>query len=415
MNTIREKFLLILRAALDGSIPAELENTTPEEWNEIFRLAGEHHVMPLVYEAGYRLSSVRDGKVPAFLAARQLIFRQVMAQVQKTSEFLQLYRHLQSDGITPLVTKGIICRNLYPQPDHRPSGDEDVLIPPDQFESCHESLLRFGMETVTPEEAFHSAHEISYHKPGSPLYIELHKHLFPPESDAYGRWNLYFEDVFERSVDEDIYGNPVGTMGCTDHFFYLICHSFKHFLHCGFGIRQVCDIVLYANKYGSRIDWELLLRLCREIRAEYFTAALLKIGEKYLTFDPAQACYPPCWQELQIDEEPMLEDLLSGGVFGGSTMSRKHSSTITLDAAAASSQGQKAKSSLIASLFPPLKSMVRFYPYLEKHPWLLPWAWFRRIVRYSKETRTVSDSSAAEALKIGKERITLMKTYGIIN
>lgn len=415
MNTIRDKFLLILRSALDGSTPSELEDTTPEEWNQIFRLAGEHHVMPLVYEAGYRIPAVRSGHIPAFLAARQLIFQQVMIQVRKTSEFLQLYRQLRADGITPLVTKGVICRNLYPQPDHRPSGDEDVLIPPQQFEACHNSLLRFGMETTVPVEALDGAYEVPYRKPESPLYIELHKHLFPPESDAYGSWNRYFEGVFDRTVEEDIYGNPIRTMGCTDHFFYLICHCFKHFLHGGFGIRQVCDIVLYANKYGAQIDWELLLNLCREIRAERFTAALMKIGEKHLTFDPVQACYPPCWQEIETDEAPMLEDLLSGGVFGGSTMSRKHSSNITLDAMTASSRGRKAKASLSASLFPPLKAMVKRYPYLERYPWLLPLAWLQRIIRYGKETSTKADSSAADALKIGKERIVLMKTYGIID
>lgn len=415
MKTIQDKFLLLLRSALDGSTPAELEQTSPEEWNQIFHLASAHHVLPLVYEAGYRIPAVRSGRIPAFLEARQLIFQQVMIQVRKTSEFLQLYRHLREDGITPLVTKGVICRNLYPQPDHRPSGDEDVLIPPEQFEACHESLLRFGMEAAEPAGSLSASYEIPYRKPGSPLYIELHKHLFPPESDAYGSWNHYFEGVFEGAEDEDIYGNPIRTMGCTDHFFYLICHCFKHFLHGGFGIRQVCDIVLYANKYGSRMDWELLLNLCREIRAERFTAALMKIGAKHLTFDPVQACYPPIWQEIHIDEEPMLEDLLSGGVYGGSTMSRKHSSTITLDAAAASNQGRKAKASLAASLFPPLKSMVRRFPYLEKHPWLLPLAWLQRIIRYGQETRTTSDSSAAEALKIGKERIALMKIYGIID
>lgn len=413
MNTIREKFLLILRCALDGSTPDQLDNTAPEEWNQIFRLAGDHHVLPLVYEVGLRIPTVRNGQIPAFLSARKLIFRQVMVQVRKTSEFLQLYRHLQQDGITPLVTKGIICRNLYPQPDHRPSGDEDVLIPAEQFESCHESLLRFGMVTSTPEESLAATFEVSYSKPDSPLYIELHKQLFSPESDAYGRWNRYFEDVFARAEEENIYGNPVRTMACTDHFFYLILHSFKHFLHGGFGIRQVCDIVLFANKYGCRIDWELVLNLCREIRAEKFAAALMKIGEKHLVFDPVQACYPPSWQEIATDEAPMLDDLIDGGVFGGSTLSRKHSSTITLDAVAASARGKKA--SLASTLFPPAKAMVMQYPWLGKHRWLLPLAWLLRIIRYGKETRSAADSSAAEALKIGKERIALMKTYGIID
>lgn len=35
-------------------------------------------------------------------------------------------------------------------------------------------------------------------------------------------------------------------MNASDHLFYLICHALKHFYHSGFGIRQVCDILLFA-------------------------------------------------------------------------------------------------------------------------------------------------------------------------
>lgn len=108
------------------------------------------------------------------------------------------------------------------------------------------------------------------------------------------------------------------------HLFYLICHAFKHFLHSGFGIRQVCDIVLFANAYGKEIDWIRILQQCREIHADLFTAALFQIGQKYLTFDPSRAGYPQEWQEIQVDEQLMLDDLLEAGIYGDGTMSRKH-------------------------------------------------------------------------------------------
>ena len=204
-------------------------------------------------------------------------------------------------------------------------------------------------------------------------------------------------------------------MGHTDHLFYLICHAFKHFLHSGFGIRQVCDIVLFANHYGTEIDWIRILRQCREIHADLFTAALFRIGQKYLTFDPVLAGYPKEWQEIQVDEQLMLDDLLDAGIYGDGTMSRKHSSNITLNADSAQKQGKKAEHSVMKTLFPPVKSMERRYPYLKKYPMLLPVAWVSRILKYRQETSKSQNNDAAQAVAIGNRRVELLKQYKILD
>ena len=219
----------------------------------------------------------------------------------------------------------------------------------------------------------------------------------------------------ERAVGLEIQGSTVYTLGYTDHLFYLICHAFKHFIHSGFGIRQVCDIVLYANEYGSQVNWMQILEYCRMIRAEKFTAALFQIGRNYLVFDPDKADYPDAWRQIRVDELPMLMDLLSGGLYGDANMSRKHSSNITLDAVAAQKQGRKTKNGLLASVFPASSKIEGRYPYLKKHPYLLPVAWCSRLWTYSREIRHSRDNNAADALRIGSERIELMKAYGILH
>lgn len=399
MNETIRVFLEILAAAVHGrraEIPREIPTN---EWQMLFHIAGIHNVLPLFYEAVYGHPSLADANL------RQAVRQQVILQALRTGEFLELNDRLLSAGVEPLVVKGIVCRNLYPQPDHRPSSDEDVLIPAGQFELCHGVLTEFGMAT----EAEWDSYEVPYRKAGSPLYIELHKSLFPPESDAYGDMNRFFENVGERAVALQIQGRTVYTMCPTDHLFYLLCHAFKHFLHSGFGIRQVCDIVLFADRYGPDVDWEQVLANCRAIRAEKFAAAIFAMGKNYLGFD-----MPAVWQETEVDEVPMLRDLLEGGLYGDASMSRKHSSNITLDAVAAQKQGKKAKSGLLVSLFPPKAKLEGRYPYLKAHPCLLPMAWCSRLWTYGKETRSVRDNSAADALKIGAERVALLKIYGII-
>lgn len=414
MDVKRELFLPALKAALENKKVTWEEEITPQEWRELFSVAGTHHVLPMVYEAVYSCPAARDGDAGFFLPFRKQTIRAVSMQTMKTSEFLSLFSYLRDAGVRPLVVKGIVCRDLYPYPDYRMSADEDLLIPADQFEQCHQAMLAYGMQLSDPSQDIDSAYEISYGKQESPIYIELHKCLFPPESDAYGDLNRFFQDAHKRALEISADGSSIATMGYTDHLFYLICHAFKHFLHSGFGIRQVCDIVLFANAYGREIDWIQVLEQCRQIHAELFTAALFQIGQIYLTFDPEAAGYPEEWRKLQVDESLMLEDLLDAGVYGNGSMSRRHSSNMTLHAVSAHKQGKPGGHSVLKTLFPSARAMEKRFPYLKKYPWLLPAAWISRIGKYHRETGRSRNNAAAEAVAIGNRRIELLRKYKII-
>ena len=95
-------------------------------------------------------------------------------------------------------------------------------------------------------------------------------------------------------------------------------------------------------------------------------------------------------------------------------MSRKHSSGMTLNAVADDKKGKKAGKGIIGTLFPSLKEMQTRYEYLRSAPFLLPAAWTGRIIKYGKEIRQSESESASQAMKIGKERVELLKKYGII-
>lgn len=405
IKKVYKVFLKIIKSALEGKPFVGSDTVSKEEWLEILRLAEMHSIMPLVYQAAYAVPELQDfGAV-----LRSKVRRLVMLQTVKTDEFLHLYEKLKAAGVAPLVVKGLICRKLYPEPDLRMSSDEDLLIPEAQFNQSRAIMEEWGMHTALEEKILHTAHEVPYRKRDGVLYIEAHKSLFPPEADAYGDWNRFFEGVFDRAVED----GAVRTLSYTDHLFYLICHAFKHFLHSGFGIRQVCDIVMYANVYGTQVDWDAIYHNCCEIHADVFAAALFRIGKNYLIFDAKKAAYPAYWQKIEIDETDMLEDLLSGGVYGGATMSRRHSSNMTLDAVSADKQGKKAKTSLKNTLFPSAKSLEGRYPYLKKRPFLLPAAWVSRFVQYGKEVKAAKNSTA-ESLKIGSQRVDLLRKYRVI-
>lgn len=66
----------------------------------------------------------------------------IFQQVSRTALFLSDEKELAQLGVQPLVMKGIVCRNLYPKPDLRPSGDEDLLIPEKDFAAVDACFMR---------------------------------------------------------------------------------------------------------------------------------------------------------------------------------------------------------------------------------------------------------------------------------
>ena len=199
------------------------------------------------------------------------------------------------------------------------------------------------------------------------------------------------------------------TMPPHEHLLYLLLHAYKHFVRSGIGLRQFCDIGLWARGYYAEIDWQHLHDQCTSVHAATFAVAAFRIAGDYLgiEFD-----LPAPW-EASLDVEPLLHDSLCGGVYGSNDLTRLHSSTVTLNAVKASRTGEK--SGVLQTVFPKRAYLERRYPYLKKRPYLLPVAWMQRIAHYASEKQSGADSSASGSIKLSKERIELMKQYDIMD
>lgn len=412
MEPIYHLFLQAVKAALENRQVQWGDDVTPDDLRNLLELSLQHHVLPLVFEAVYACPAAKALEPDVYAHYRGICVQSIMTQAVKTEDFLNLYTHWRQDNLMPLVVKGLICRQLYPMPDSRCSGDEDVFSGPHQFDTCQKTMLDHGL---TADGRMSGSYEIPYHSEDGPLYIELHRTLFSQDSAIFVDCNRLFENAFQRAVEVEIQGVSVGTLCPTDHMLYLIVHAFKHFLHSGFGIRQICDMILFANAHGPEIDWNYVLKKCRTIRAEKFAATLFAIGKKYLTFSPEQACYPKGWRDLPCNPEPLLADLLCGGIYGSADMSRVHSSNMTLNAVAADKRGKKSSGNLLKTIFPPAKSIENRFKYLRRAPYLLPVAWITRICGYAKESISQHDSGAAEIIRTGSRRIELLRDYDIID
>ncbi len=390
-----------LRCAIRGeSLP--LNKLSMAECWEIYRLSAEHHVLPLVVNAACE-GNANDEKTPGIKEqAKQL----VISQAQHTADFLLLLRTLERQELRPAVVKGLVCRSLYPEPELRPSVDEDLLIRPEEYDRYRKALAKAGFCAEKGSEG--EDYEIVYLHPDSHLCIELHTSLFPADSDSYGSCAGFFEEALDHTINLEIGGMRVKTLSPTDHLLFLICHAYKHFLHGGVGIRQICDMALMAETFDGQIDWAYIRRSCDELNISVFTAAMFRICEKHLGF-----AMPDVFSEIEADESDLLEDILSGGLYGVIDIDRAHSSTMTLEAVSAD-RGNRRRKGALHAVFLPLASMRGQFPYLRKYPWLLPAAWTQRIFRYLARKDRPDPVNPARSVQIARERIELLREYRII-
>lgn len=395
MTEQNNAFLEVLRAALRG------EACPKDGETQLLAMAGINGVNPLITNALLPDGASKNDYV-------DLAHRLTVDQAQRTADFLLLLKRLEKYGLRPIVIKGLVCRSLYPEPELRHSADEDLLIRPEELDAYIPSLTAVGYLPEPEQSDSDDKYEFKFRGKDSQLLVELHTSLFPAKSEAYGDCARFFTNALDRAVDMTIEGLRVRTLAPTDHLLYLICHAYKHLLHSGIGIRQVCDIALLSDKYREEIDWDYIRSSCDSLHISHLCAAIFQICEKHLGYCAAEA-----FADIEVDEELLLEDILSGGRFSDKQLDRAHSSTMTLEAVSADREGRKRKG-MLHSVFLPYDSMKGKFPYLQKHPWLLPVAWTQRVFRYLVREDHSAPVNPARSVQIARERIDLLRQYRII-
>lgn len=388
--TTNELILNSISAFLRGEKISAAQET---DWQELVRKAQQQKLLPMVYE-------VLGTSMPEYMrrSCKHDTVCQLMGQAQRTAEFLKTYKELSEREITPLVVKGIVCRSTYAKPDYRASADEDLYVPLADYPEFHNAMIDIGFAANEPD--YKNAHEERYTRNG--LLIEGHWELFPQENSALNAFNSYTEQFWSRAESSQIDGVEMLTLAPTDHMVFLLLHAFKHFVNSGVGVRQICDVAQWAKAY--EVNWQYVKEVMRVANAEYFSAAVFDAASNYFGM-----ALPKDW--VRADSTALLADALDGGIYGSSNMSRKHSGNITLGAVEAAQNGKKSVP-FFASAFPNRSTMEISYPWVKKSAVLLPVAWGARIIKYLGQQG--SGNSATESLKIGSERVELMKQYKII-
>lgn len=393
----QKDFLNILSSVFQNSkldLPEELE------WFTIFQIADKQRLLPQVFEKIYQEKHGEELNA-FFIQVKSIATNQVAEQIGRNLDIQHIYHRMREHDLHPIMLKGPLCSELYPKSSHRITADFDLFIAEEEFDACHQILTDFSMIPQSSKDDLNQDYEISYFSRDKKICVELHHALFDEQ-----QLNAFFNDAFSQGQEH----GDVLTLSPGLHMLFLVLHAYKHFIFSGVGIRQVCDIGLWAREYGNEIDWQWLFNCCDSVDAAIFAASVFQIARKDIgiSFE-----IPEYWINTARESEPLLLDMFDGGIYGSESLTRLHTATATVNAVKAS-RGDKKRYSLVQSIFLPREKMQGKYSYVKKYPVLLPIAWMERIGGYIIETMKKEESSATGSVQLIKKRMQLLRDYGVV-
>ena len=405
MNLQIYNFLAILNDVINtNSYEKNVQIKEPVDWEDMSALARKHNLLPIFVEGAEKYDSYRN--YPGYARDMQDAMVMVAVQTQKSEAFLDLYTKFLDCGVSPIVIKGIVVRQLYGvYREHRVSGDEDIFIRTEEYEQVRAILENEGYCCKRPtltKQQIEQIHEIVFYNEEKDFKIEVHLNIIGKENDLRTYMNDIFKNVFDQTEILEIDGVPLKVMDPTQSFLYLVFHAFKHFQRSGIGIRQMLDILLYKDAYHERIIMEQIEEPLRKTYADIFLQDMLWIGNHYFnqSFEVGSVCSP---QEL-------LEDLIQNGVFGGTQKTDVLAMAIRFNMSASGEKRGKIQA-IITGVFPTRAQLMNSYSYLVEKPWLLPFAWIQRFRKFTKYAGKNMGQIVRETLKKVERREPILRKY----
>ena len=390
-------FLKILRKFFDDK--KEIQLIEPVDWELLSEIARKQNLLPLFFEAA---NSIEGYTSTAVYAKDQLdTFAMVASQIQRSSAFADIYEKIAKQDIYPIVMKGIVCRQLYGEfGEHRPSGDEDILVEAKEFYQVKRILEQEGYECHIPnvtKKELEQLQKVSFYNPEENLMLEVHTNIIGIENVERVQMNDLFQNAHEHGQMIRIYGTEYKTLEPTEALLFLILHAFKHFKNRGVGIRQAIDILLYYKEYKEKISMEQLLHALKTCKAEMFWRDIMYTGNQYLGLCEEYPEFTCCPEEL-------LQDMICAGVFGENGKTDHVAARVNLGAHGRCSR-------VFRAIFPSRIILAGGRPYLADKPWLLPAAWVDRWIKFLRYAGKDVWKISSKILEKSSARMKIIEKY----
>lgn len=308
------RLFALIRESLTGEDKQTAEDNI--DWDRLLKLAKAHGVAALIYDR-----VMEEENVPP--SVKKDIENVTRGIVQQSYRLLflckYLVNHLKQAGIDVLIMKGAATASLYPVPEYRKSGDVDLLLPDiRRLDEAVEVLKRCGCRYG---EEQHSHHHVVFITPEN-IEVELHTMLAEPFDNR--RMNDYMAEQLSYCIGNVCVRNCMGlefeilTPGY--HAYELLLHMLQHFLRAGFGLKLLCDWVVFWNGESDESDRQEYLRLVRESGIKGFSDMITLTCVKYLGLKEENIAWMNPDRSLQCGE--FMEEILEAEEFGKNDSNR---------------------------------------------------------------------------------------------
>ncbi|HPE72324.1 MAG: nucleotidyltransferase family protein [Candidatus Competibacteraceae bacterium] len=239
--------------------PAALSVLTDEGWTALIEMATRHGVAPLLYQRLKTPNLVGCISHEVLDRLRGVYLNTAACNVRLYEELRPLLLALRAAGIPVIVLKGVyLAEQVYRNIALRPMSDIDLLVPASLAREAWRVMkeLGEGYRLIYPAtEALIPlfGKDFVCQKPGGFTPVEVH-------------WTIRIADEKDCMDDEELWQNArvariaeldTATLSVEDFLLHLCLHaSYQH--EFGFGLRALCDIAVFIERFELEIDWSAL-------------------------------------------------------------------------------------------------------------------------------------------------------------
>lgn len=288
------------------------------DWDGFANLAGKHAVLPLIYDDLKCIKNVPQNVLDSAKSAAQRVFLQNHKLLYISGD---VTARMENAGIDVLLLKGAATARYYPVWELRKSGDVDLLVKnKESFDNACRLLEQCGYKM---KERQHSQHHIEFVS-GEGINIELHKMLAEPFDNE--QMNSYLKNLSGEYVDSrvniDILGYRLFVLPEAYDAYYLMLHMLQHFLRSGFGLKLLCDWVVFWNRNISKDEKNTFLHMITESKVDGFVRMITAVCVKYLGLREENVAFLELEKYNDNELQTFMKEIISAEEFGKSGKDR---------------------------------------------------------------------------------------------
>lgn len=372
MKTHQLLLLKMIKATIEKT---NIENLpiSLEDLNLLFIEAKAHDIVAFLFPQIEKLYQKSVVPQELYKKWKQIAVLTGVKMERLLQEFSDILLSIKKSNINVIALKGLVIRELYPQPEFRTMGDADILVRSEDLEKITSLLCSYGYK-YTQNHSIHINFTHQYRLP-----IEVHWSLI---NENYVKSTEYLEaNAWKNAIEKKVIGVPILTLKNEDHLVYLLLHMAVHLIYSGFGLRQIIDFALFSKAVFQVVNWNNIKDITENSSMSNLAKSIYYICNKYFSIDIPEVFSIQTKKE-KFFSECLLEDIFEAGTFGFSTKPRQLSnSLIRYKKHTRYKKPLLDISYFVKLLFPLLKELPDTYSYALKRPILLPIAWLHRIIR----------------------------------